>query len=343
MLKGSVIYVAAFFVILYISECVLQAKEPTHWVSHAVTNLLAEPTEYERSSPVGANDSPKLLAQLLYNEPVAVVRVQGLWSFVCAPTFVVFSHEKYVPLYGWIKNNHLHEKNETVPREGELCLICVAPWTPVYKKIHSNPHKFQHITALSYGTRLKGIEKEGEWWKIAWTDGEEAWVPAPCVMHNVSKTEAELRASIIAHARQFLGGPYCWGGCSAPHASKKKMLTSFDCSGLVYRLLDVAGKSIPRNSRSQREFATLREPAQLQAGDVLFLSVADISPHVCHVMIYTGKGTIIEAWSDRTDKGTMNVQPIREVSVKERLGKPINKIKNGEQVGRYVCYGGTFF
>jgi hypothetical protein len=343
MSSVSTVFMAVMFVVQCVNGVISQPIASTQYISSPVANLVSEPVDYRSSAPVGAADAPKMLAQLIYNEAVLVAQTEGDWGRVSVPSLVVFSGGEYVPLCGWIKMDDLCKKSNLISCVEDISLVCIAPWTPVYKKVNSNPHKFQHIFALSYDTRLKGIKKEDEWWKVRLMNGEEAWVPSPCVSSDCSKDEQVLRTRIITHARQFLGGPYCWGGCSAPHASKKKSLVGFDCSGLIYRLFHVAGKSIPRNSRSQFAFASAREPSELQAGDVLFLSAPEISSHICHVMLYVGKGKVIEAWSARADNGSMNAQPIREISVEDKLGKPVDQIKNGEQVGRYICYGGTFF
>lgn len=321
---------------------ILCASVATHTVIVPVTNVVSTRVEYNRPAPVGTSEAPHLLAQLNYNEQVTELETKEEWSRVKVDSVYVCSREKECrALHGWVKSEHISDKpNKKLCQQSCTTLTCVAPWTPVYVRASAHPHRFQLHTKFSYATKLQGLAKEDEWWRVLLADGNEAWVPAPCVMIDGPVSEADMRAQIVAHARQFLGCPYCWGGCSAHDPSETSALTGFDCSGLVYKLFQVAGKSVPRNSRSQFFFAVPCKPAELEAGDLIFRSEPAVSPHVSHVMLYTGEGTIIEAWAARADNGSMNVQPIHEISVEEKIGKSLDLLTYSEQVGRYVFYTG---
>lgn len=339
-MKSKCNILAIFFSMTGHASESLSGAKPTHVVTVPVTNLVSRPVEYCFPAPAGAKDTPYLMAQLLYDEGVIVLDSKDGWSRVrVLQLFICPSRGSCQPLQGWLKSEHLR------PQEAEelRTLVCVVPWTPVYTRTRNSPHSFKREKlAFSYGTKLKGIKKEDQWWHIQLVTGEEAWIPAPCVEVIGSLSVAEKRVKIVSHALQFKGGPYVWGGCSAPNPSETDLLVGCDCSGLVYLLYLAAGVLIPRNSRSQYYRATPCDPSKAQPGDLIFLVVPRKSPHVSHVMLYLGDDMLIEAWCSRAPNGTMNVQPIHIISVEERLGKPLREITNGERVGRYRCYTGTF-
>ncbi len=308
-------------------------------ITEPVVNLLARPgILYNKSAPASPLDTPHLSSQLLYNEPVTIIKTTNGWSLVEAPFHRILEGSKLIPLRGWIEAKQLFP-DRTTPTTIEL--ICIKPLTPLFRKIETNPDKFEKINTLPYDSRLSGIQKESSWWKVQLVDQSIGYVPAPSVTITKKLSIEAIRKSIIADARQFLGTPYCWGGTSAFNPSLDSQLTGMDCSGLTHRVYKRHNILIPRNSRAQFFIAKPISPADLKAGDLLFLAYPAGSGRISHVMLYTGEDTFIESWMERISETVLNVQPLHEISTKERLGKSIHEIAQGERCGWYTCYGGS--
>ena len=119
--------------------------------------------------------------------------------------------------------------------------------------------------------RTEEIKKENE---STITEEEEEYV-APT-------THAELRADMVAYAKQFLGNPYVYGGTS--------LTEGCDCSGFTMRIYEHFGYSIPR-AGGQRTFGKLITVSEAQPGDLIF--------YTGHVTMYIGDGKVIHASSER--------------------------------------------
>lgn len=310
-----------------------------------IANLVSKPNVvYHRQAPVGPLEAPDLCSQLLYGEPIFILKSREDWHLIESPTTLILDKHTLKPLTGWVHDSHIGQRITTSDHNSCIELICTAPLIPLFKKTQEAPQQFEQLFTLLYGTRLQGIKKDGTWWQIKLLDGRIAYAPAPCVItrNDLPQATPQLRAQIVRHARQFIGSPYCWGGTSAYDPSRRDQLTGFDCSGLIRSLYGTCNLLIPRNSRAQFFLARPKEPAQLEAGDLLFLAYPAGSTRIVHVMLYTGKDTFIESWMERLPNNILNVQPIHEVSTRVRLGKPLRDIKQGELCGYYSCFGGTF-
>jgi cell wall-associated NlpC family hydrolase len=96
---------------------------------------------------------------------------------------------------------------------------------------------------------------------------------------------SNVRSSIIAYAKKFLGVPYVWGGTSPK---------GFDCSGFVQYVLRANGKSMPRIALEQANSGKVVSLSQLQPGDLVAWNDNNV-PGADHIAIYLGNGQIIEA------------------------------------------------
>ena len=97
---------------------------------------------------------------------------------------------------------------------------------------------------------------------------------------------APTGTGFVQAASRYIGTPYVWGG-ESPHG--------FDCSGLVeYVLTSLGVKGVPRTSEEQYRWAHSVAWNRLQAGDLVFMNFpGEQSPG--HVMIYAGRGRVIQA------------------------------------------------
>jgi cell wall-associated NlpC family hydrolase len=92
-------------------------------------------------------------------------------------------------------------------------------------------------------------------------------------------------ASAVAIAQHYLGVPYVWGGAIPA--------TGFDCSGLTRFVYAQLGVNLPHYAASQFAAFPKLDPAQLQAGDLVFFEPKFDGPG--HVAIYIGNDQMIEA------------------------------------------------
>lgn len=99
-----------------------------------------------------------------------------------------------------------------------------------------------------------------------------------------SSTSAAGQA-IADCAKQYLGVPYVWGGCSP---------SGFDCSGLVQYVARSCDYYIARVATDQYEYGTYVEKSDLQPGDIVFFANT-YTDGISHVGIYIGDGDFIHS------------------------------------------------
>lgn len=134
---------------------------------------------------------------------------------------------------------------------------------------------------------------------------------------------AALRGRVLASAREFLGDKYYWGGRSA---------WGVDCSGLVNIAHRAWGVDLPRNAGDQLAVSRPVQPAALRPGDLIFSAKASRPKAIDHVMLYAGRGRLIEA--------TMESGSVREITFEEKFGVPLGRVRNGSTAGTKVVYFG---
>ena len=95
---------------------------------------------------------------------------------------------------------------------------------------------------------------------------------------------------ILAEARKYLGVRYAGGGASP---------SGFDCSGLVYYVLNQLGFKAYRTPVDQYRQGTYVEKANLKAGDIVFFAGTGAAG-ISHAGIYAGNGQFIHAPNSRS-------------------------------------------
>jgi len=309
-------------------------------VSVPVANVVKEPgVIYTCTAPVLSKDVPKLAAQVLYNEIVHVMEQRDGWYYVQVPHITYLLDDTRFCVEGWIRAEEVSAVQSLRCEHGAM-VVCVVPWTAVYIR-SADGLSYTHRCAISFGTRLIDLGAEGFWHKVRLLNDVEGYVPTSAIRqytHHKRGTDF-LRHDMVRYARSLLGAPYCFVGCSAYNPCYD-VLTGFDCSGLVFRLHDVFGIAVPRNSLSQYKVARSINPGNMRAGDLVFLARAmemDGKPTIYHVMIYSGEGTLIEATARRPD-GIIEPQPLREIPVAVRLGRPLKELQQGDQYREDYIY-----
>lgn len=113
---------------------------------------------------------------------------------------------------------------------------------------------------------------------------------------------------ISTYAVSLVGSPYRLGGNSPE--------TGLDCSGFVgYVFRQVAGVSLPRDSRSISEAAQPLAQSELRPGDLVFFNT--LHRAYSHVGIYLGDDRFVHATSSRT--GVVMVSNLNDRYWRERF------------------------
>lgn len=97
------------------------------------------------------------------------------------------------------------------------------------------------------------------------------------------------RTAIVAHAKQYLGYPYLYGGTN--------LNTGTDCSGFTQAIFANFDIVTGRSSRDQALKGKTIAMADIQPGDLLFYASGD---YINHVALYIGGGEVIHASNSTT-------------------------------------------
>ena len=157
------------------------------------------------------------------------------------------------------------------------------------------------ITLVPIEEELDILEDQGDWLKIS-IDSDEGYVKKEFVTVSselpkaVSMSEltygtgvSDVRVSMVAYAKQFLGNPYVWGGTSLTNGT--------DCSGFTMGIYKNFGISLPHSSKAQSGYGTKISVSEAKPGDLFFYGKGS---SVNHVAMYIGNGQVIHASTKKT-------------------------------------------
>ncbi len=150
------------------------------------------------------------------------------------------------------------------------------------------------ITTAPLGARLGGLGTVSKgryvWREVLLPDGRTGFVAGEDLAPPRPREAPPVLdpASWLAMARRFLGAPYTWGGTTP---------WGFDCSGLVWRVLERHGVLLMRNSSEM----CFRDPQlvpirfeELAPGDLVFFGTEE---KIDHVGFWAGDGRVLQATS----------------------------------------------
>lgn len=111
-----------------------------------------------------------------------------------------------------------------------------------------------------------------------------------------SNSPAKDRENLVAHAKEFLGTPYLYGGIT---------LKGIDCSGLVYStVLETLGQAVPRSVAPLQSFSIKISKEALEPGDLVFFKTGG-SSKPSHIGFYLGNDEFIHAASSGNKTGVI--------------------------------------
>lgn len=215
-----------------------------------------------------------LVSELVYGTELEVLGEHERWVFTR-------QNDGYL---GWVFAPYLG--TETRPEGTHLVL---GPSVNLYVEPASNGELASRVMS---GTTLNVEKTEGDWAFV--NAHKRGWIPMSALraLDDLPKTAEERRAAIIQDARQMMGVPYLWGGCTG---------NGIDCSGFSRLLHRWVGLEIPRDADLQHAVATPIDRS-FEPGDLLFFSEReDGGRGITHVGVSLGGWKMIH--SSRSNNG----------------------------------------
>lgn len=275
------------------------------WVGVPAADLQAVPRRRAKLSL----DDPDHKSQLLYGEAVRPIEVKGDWVRVNAEEQLDFLEGgRWQGYPGWVSASALSASPPAAP-------------DVVVRTRQALLHRGEKITAVSVGTRLRLLGREGPMSRVLLGDGSVAEVLSDNLRPAAPPPADEARSLVVKTAELFLGTSYYWGGRSGVQPDSS---IGVDCSGLVSLAYRAAGLDVPRDAHEQRLMAAAAEPSRLRPGDLVFLTDKAGSDNVVHVMIFTGGDGLIES----RQAGGRAVR----TTFTERFGEALSSLKDGAEV-----------
>jgi N-acetylmuramoyl-L-alanine amidase len=282
-------------------------KELKAWIGTEASNVRYGPgMEYD------------VKASLAASTPIYVTDVDGHWCKVRMPS------GKYGWVAGWVVNFQGPQDQAVAEVGGERINVHVGWVARPEVNLRDGPGVHYHEVAeaaLSTEVVIVDQNADGDWYKVALSNGKQGWIAARYVDtrdERLVRKEKGITApvrmaslpgrsyrssrrgdydestyeslpvpdgSIAETAERYLGDSYVRGGSSPG---------SFDCSGLVQYVHRKHGIDLGRTSRAQYREGVPVPRDQLQAGDVVFFENT-YRPGISHVGIYVGQNKFIHA------------------------------------------------
>ncbi len=244
-----------------------------------------------RSKP---KHSAELSTQSTLGSSLRIYKKEGDWYYVQTP-------DDYL---GWLDKDGFTLMNEATYNawmQEEKVIVT----TDIAKAKLSADLESETVSDLLPGNILAKKGVEGNFEKVAFPDGREAFIPR--------RFRADLNAwlentspdttGIFQAAKRMMGSPYLWGGTSSK---------GMDCSGYTKQIFFENGILLPRDASQQvrvgEEIKTDTTLVNLLPGDLLFFgrkATAEKKERIWHVAIYLGDGKIIHS------AGNVKIQSLR--------------------------------
>jgi gamma-D-glutamyl-L-lysine dipeptidyl-peptidase len=206
-------------------------------------------------------DGAPLVTELVTGEELKVVRDHGIWLEVVVPGHATRLDPRGYP--GWTRPDGLLEG---------------AGWSPDLVVVARND------AGLPLGALLRS---DGGSARLP--DGNAVAVGSDAVL----PVGGSVRASAVEISRTLLDLPYRWGGTDST--------AGMDCSGMVFRVMQLLGITVPRDAEDQyasAPFKSRRGWEEAEVGDLIFFGKESVT----HVGLCLGDGAYV---SEHGAGGTM--------------------------------------
>lgn len=254
-------------------------------------------------------DDDAHLSQLLFGETVTALEAKDGWVRVTAD-----EQASFLPAGAW-------QGYPGWMRAEDLVSAAPVAADAVVRVRQAVAHRGDEILLLSVGTRVARVSESSGTARVRLLDGALAELPADALYVPPAVPTAASRAEIIRTAELFLGTSYYWGGRAGVQPDMKM---GVDCSGLVSLAYRIHGRDVPRDSHEQKLRSRPIRSAELQSGDLVFLTDGETSDRVTHVMIFTGGDGLIES---RKSSGR-----VLRTTFLERFGRAAANVESGDVV-----------
>ena len=199
--------------------------------------------------------SSEMVTQGLMGMPVRILQRDG-WYRIQTP-------DNYI---AWIHRVGVHPVTKAelaVWNSAEKIVV-----TSHYGFVYSQPNRdSQTVSDVVAGNRLRWKGTKGAFYKVAYPDGREGYIPKSVSMPE-NKWRASLKqdaGSIIRTSHTLMGIPYLWAGTSSK---------GVDCSGFIRTILFMHDIIIPRDASQQayvgEHIDITSDFSNLQPGDLVF-------------------------------------------------------------------------
>jgi hypothetical protein len=193
-----------------------------------------------------------LVTEVVAGERLEVVGSRSGWLEVVVPSHASYLDPRGYP--GWVRDDAVSELDA---------------WSPDLKVVKEN------AAGLPLGALLESHEAG-----CRLPDGHVVGLPADAV-RPVGEPDGR---SAVEISGSFLGLPYRWGGTDST--------TGMDCSGMVFRVMQLCGFDVPRDADDQYERAPFKSRegwGDARAGDLVFFGEGSVT----HVGFYLGDGSYV--------------------------------------------------
>ena len=215
------------------------------------------------------NTNSEVVTQLLYGDTFKKLKKIGSWIRIKNDT------DNYK---GYIKNKKffLEQKNSH-----KVCSL--------YAKLYFKPNAKSKIKQkLSFGSRIKVVEKKGNFYKF-----DNLWLRKSNLKEISYKTK-----NIFKNIEKFINTKYKWGG---------KHFTGVDCSGLIQLFINFNNRFCPRDVKDQiKYFKKKIELKNIKKNDLIFWKG--------HIAVVVSKNKLVHAYG-----------PLKK-TVKMSINKTIDRI-----------------
>ncbi len=222
-------------------------------------------------------DDAAWVTEALIGEPARILQEWRGWARIVLPLQPSALHPEGYP--GWVRLENLVESSG------------LPAWQTTSARTRVSGDRGEAVAELSLGSLLPVGTQPAPAGQVPvrLPNGSSGFVPATDVAGwPLSPSD---RDTVLHIMRVWTGQPYVWGGTSS--------IAGADCSGMVYRVYQRAGRVIPRDADDQYHGAPRKVWGTIEGalpGDPVFFQRPE-EGHIDHVGLYVGDGLYFSEYS----------------------------------------------